>query len=869
VYRSIIRVGIAIAVLAALWVGAPAQDKPEAEKPAKGDAKKDPTKEDYREFFKTPETLPEYWDAMQFELEVGRPDLAARHLHELLKHAGDDKELMELDKRVGSAAFLRLQTTFMRYQATERSRDQKLIDQAVDDAKDLTGRVSKALEKTLGNRQRIQRFIKDLNGDREERAFAAGELHRSKAFAIPTLVAELQTARGEERDAIVQLLPRLAVETVPPLIAALDIDDKDLRLDLIDVLMKRNAKEVVPHLWYLAGSPKVHPAVRAKAKQALSYLTETEPAKLWPAPIALTREAERYYRHQVPGLNEAAIWRWDDKAKELVKGLPPAPPGTKDRAEEYYGLRFARQALDIEPTYAPAQQVLLSLVLDKAADQAGADAPLPRDVRELLATVNPSLVNQVLDRALTDQQVSVALGAARALGELGETRATKPTGHGESPLVRALSYPDRRVQMAAADALLRIPAVPAPTATGRVVDVLRRFAAIDPQPRAKPVLLLGFPEAATAEAIEKAARAIGFDVEKVNSGTAVLQRLKKAADVDAVMIGTQLPDPGLASLLAQLRQDPAFAGLPLWLVVPWDTQESLKERQGQVEDDLRAFRKRKQQLMEERKRTEDLYLKAVGVAATPFKVKLDKLDKELDGFTQEKEDVYLAARKDLERQLLSAPPAREPALRRLLEHYRHTWLLPESAARDTVFLRRALAQPLADAAGKPLTEPERKAYAERALYWLAQMARGEVTGYDFTSAEDSLYRALGSSGLRDEALIAAIEATGRLPAARGGDRPQRDLAAVVADGKRSTPVRVAAATELLRRIQRSSPALTKAEVQSLESVRGAAGTDPKLSEAVALVIGATRPDARLTGERLKGFEQKPAAPPPKPMGDKP
>jgi hypothetical protein len=150
------------------------------------------------------------------------------------------------------------------------------------------------------------------------------------------------------------------------------------------------------------------------------------------------------------------------------------------------------------------------------------------------------------------------------------------------------------------------------------------------------------------------------------------------------------------------------------------------------------------------------------------------------------------------------------------------------------------------------------------------MARGEVTGYDFTSAEDALYRALGSSGLRDEALIAAIEATGRLPAARGGDRPQRDLAAVVVDGTRSTAVRVAAAAELLRRIQRSSPALTKAEVQSLESVRGAAGTDPKLSEAVALVIGATRPDARLTGERLKGFEQKPAAPPPpKPMGDKP
>ena len=37
----------------------------------------------------------------------------------------------------------------------------------------------------------------------------------------------------------------------------------------------------------------------------------------------------------------------------------------------------------------------------------------------------------------------------------------------------------------------------------------------------------------------------------------------------------------------------------------------------------------------------------------------------------------------------TAPPARETALRRLVEHYRHTWLLPESAALDASILKRA------------------------------------------------------------------------------------------------------------------------------------------------------------------------------------
>jgi len=871
VYRTIIRLGIAVGFLVALLAHAAADDPPPAEKPekpakpGKPDEKKDPTKEDYREFFKTPENVREYWDAMQFELEVGRPDLAARHLHELLKLATDDKELVALEQKVGNAAFLRLRIL------PKWSDDRKLDEQARKDADELSARVTSALQKVLGNREAILKHLKDLNGDREDRKYATDHLQRAKALAIPTLVEQLQLTRGEEHEAIMGLLPFLFPETVPPLLAALDIPDTNLRLDLIPVLVKRGAKEAVPYLWHLEGNREYPDAVRNQARQALAYLTRTEAAKLPPAPVALTREAERYYRHQVP-VDNVVIWRWDPEAKQLVTGLPGGGPVTPSRAEEYYGLRFAREALDIEPTYTPAQQVLLALALEKGMERAGSlDQPLPKNVRELLATVNPDLVNQLLERALTEDRQPVVLGAVRALGDLAETRALKPTGHGEPALVRAVSYPDRRVQFAAAEDLLRIPAAPSPTAAGRVVDVLARFAAIDPQPKAKPVVLIAFADDAIAEAVARAIREVSFgvgkqeirfEVEKAASGRAVLQRLKKSADVDALLIDTQLPDPGLPSLLAQLRADPAFAGLPLWLVTPWDTQESLKQRQVQLEGDLHAFRLRKRMLFEERVRTEANYLNAKANAAAPFKARLDRLDKELEGFGQEKEDALLAARKAVERQLLSAPPAREPALRRLVEHYRHTWLMAESVARDATFLKRALAQPLADAAGT-LTEPERKHYAEQSLNWLSRIAKGEVSGYDFTPAEDALYKALQSSALDEKALKDAIEATARLPVPRGGDKAQTELARIVVDPQRKPAVRLTAAVELQRLIQRASPALTRAEAEKLHEVRNAPGTDENLREAVAHVIGALRPDARLTGERLKDFDPRPPAPPPK------
>ena len=822
---------------------------------------------------------------MQFELEVGRTDLAAKYLNQMLnkKPAFEDKDWVALEQQVGDAAFLRLRL-ILRW-----SDDLKIDNQARKDADQLSTTVNTARKNILGNPDTIRRYLKQLSGDREDRIYATTNLQRAGTDAIPTLLAELHTAKGEDHDILMALLPRLEPKTLLPLIAALDVNDTDLRLDLMDVLMQPRSRDTqpylqkaVPTLWYLAGSPKVPERVREKAKEVLARLTHADRAKL-PAPAtALTREAESYYNHAVPMENTVHVWRWDEKQGQPVEGLV-----TPSLAEEYYGLRAARQALEIDPTYVPAQQVLLGLLLEKAAERAGGvDLPPPHDLRELLATVNPELINRLLEQSLTDHRVSVALGAIRALGDLAEIRALKPTGHGEPALVRALSYPNRRIQFAAAErccASRQRRLRPLPGASSMCCAAMppsirsrrpagRCCCSVSPTPPA-PRPLLGRREA-------------GFDVEKVPTGRAALERLQKSADVDAILIGTELPDPGLTPLLGQLRDDPSFGAVPLWLVTPWDTQESLKIRQAEVEIQLRTFRKDRQSLIEERRRVESLYLKSKGGTAAVYKDRLDRIDRELQGewfaltarsltalakedvpeavlsklknlnnkefpsqasfqselnkvlskqdlaryqqrvleqapqgFSQERENRILAEQKTLDRQLLSAPPARDAVLRRLLAHYRHTWVLPELSASDKVYLQQVLAQPLADVHGLPLTPAESKTYAEHSLEWLARMARGEITGYDFTPAEPALYKALQTPALGEKALEAVIEATGRLPAGRGGDKPQMELASIVL-GTRPVPVRQAAAAELLRRIQRTSPVLSRMEVQRLEELRG-------------------------------------------------
>src|SRR5262249_62206287 len=119
----------------------------------------------------------------------------------------------------------------------------------------------------------------------------------------------------------------------------------------------------------------------------------------------------------------------------------------------------------------------------------------------------------------------------------------------------------------------------------------------------------------------------------------------------------------------------------------------------------------------------------------------------------------------------------------------------------------------ARAPGAPrLTEAERKEYAEKALRWLARMARGETPGYDARPAGDSVLNALHQPNLSKEAVLAAVEIAGRLP----GPRPQTELANVVMETTRPIEVRKAAAQELVRHLQTHGLALTRAQSEALE-----------------------------------------------------
>src|SRR4051794_24790362 len=213
--RRYTRLVLGAAVLLAGLGGAAAQDPPKRDR-----------FDDYRQFFKKPETVLEYWTAIEFERELGAYELVAKHLKGLLEiKKPTDAELVELEKQVGLANLIRLRNAMLewaprwkrqaddltkeiREAADNRKKDLQAkqadllaLSGAADDAETLLKRTTEAVKTHLGDPKRITKFIQQLYASPEEQAYALNELYQGGSVVAPYLVEELRVngADNEKR----------------------------------------------------------------------------------------------------------------------------------------------------------------------------------------------------------------------------------------------------------------------------------------------------------------------------------------------------------------------------------------------------------------------------------------------------------------------------------------------------------------------------------------------------------------------------------------------------------------------------------------------------------------------------------------------
>jgi len=850
------------------------------EAPKQADSRRD----GFRQFFKQPQNIYDYWEAISFEIEVGKYDFAARYLHDLIEKKYPDEDLAGLVDKVT------LNTIFRLRLVKNWTKDKILNDQAIKDADDLIRLAGQASLKKLQDPQRIAKFVEQLQGNPEERAFALKELYRSGASTIPLLLADLGKQNNIEKSYVLDALKRLGSEVEAPIIASLEGVPISVQVDLIDVLVARGAIQAAPELWFVSSDPRRPEGLRKKAKQAIASLTKFELGALPEAKKELLVIAESYYKGKVhfPDPVRVQIWRWD--GMKVVQGWPELPVVDVKKANAYYCARYSSFALLLDPTDKNAQILQLINTIHGHSEKADIRLPLIRSnpaLHVLLNTIQADLLLAVLDRALVEKQTAVVLAIVRALGDMAEIKAVMPRGNKVAPLVVALNYGDRRVEMAAAIAILKIPNSQICKASAEVIEVLARALRSESVVLNKPRVIVAVGNSDWRHLVVGVMRDAGVDPILAANGNETIRRLEKAADIDAIFIESTLPDPGIHYLLASIQAESYAARVPIFLAaVPegsfakdlTEKYSKTRKRLDQIEIILAPYKKdledieytHNQNVKKTNERFEKEY-KEVRKKNDPLEI--ERYEKELGDALSLLTDLHLQElknlnykyvglqktiidEKDLRKILLAVGDEyhlegskRVEALKKHFKKQDNIRVVPTGHFSDSKAIARDIQLAVVDMVAPPLTEEERKEFAETAVFWLSRISKGELPGYDVRPATPALLSALTPGRLGDQGMVFLIEALSNLKLGR----IQPELAAIVMDGKRIPLVRIAAVEALTKHIQRNGILMSLEEVTVLERSCLQPAGEPQLALFFSSLVGALKPGPVTTGKRLLEF----------------
>jgi CheY-like chemotaxis protein len=517
----------------------------------------------------------------------GKYDIAANFLQAFLESNPTDADFLEIEKKHGTTAFTGLRAI------PRWSDDAKTEKQARANVEEAVKRSRAATEKLLHDPARVQKYVNNLGATFEERVFAEIELRRTGEYAIPYLVEtfrRLRDANVDERnlrDGILGAIPKLEAHTMAGWVAALDGFTPTQQYGVLralasrpDILALQTAAQtdLTPYLWRIMAQPAdTNPTLRQFAEGLLNKLHPGLKAASRVPEAELVAQARTFYNHTArfagtktnpdgsPGT--VPLWVWDTKVPEtpkLVK-FDDVPIG---QAEEYYGLRYARWALQKKPDYEPAQSLILSLAAERAVERArfGSLAKAEPAVFKLLSDAPASVLGDMLARGLNRKRTALVVASLQALGERGDKDTT-------SLMVKALDYADPQVQIAAANALLRSP-VPIPAEVkAKIVTILRRAAAADAPalPDMKGTALVTDPNRLRGDDVAALLRGLGYNVEVFTTGRDLLRRVARASDFDVIFIDRHTPNPELIDTVGQLLGDVKSGGRPTFVIASTDT----------------------------------------------------------------------------------------------------------------------------------------------------------------------------------------------------------------------------------------------------------------------------------------------------------
>ena len=507
-----------------------------------------------------PKTPEEFFASTLLMVELARMDLARKYLEQFDAGSPDDELLLKLRDKHGTGEFLKLARIVEL---------QPLSTQMLD-------RLSAVARKQSEDPAFVNGLIARLSGDPTQRELAIRELRNAGPRAVPQILKQMsQPDMADKQDELVVALTRMGRQVVPPLLGGLDAPQERVRASIIDVLGWLEANEAIPFLWFPAFDENQPKGVRTAAQRTLAKLItgsreKTDRLSSVTASNELRRLAKLLFQNPdlLPREEDGSIiiWGWDESL-----GTVAAKTYTPPIAAMLISSRFARQSLALSPEQSEPQRQYLASLLGLDVLQNGWDKPRTADpgtAMYLALTAGEETVSQVLADALEAGQPATAVAALDVLGQIGTREQLLGLKGLKSPVLAALNAPDRRIQFAAANSILRMEPKTSFPGTNRVVAVLARALTDPGQARAIIIDADRGRASVTSGFLVDA----GYEGLVAVTGRDGFEKAASTAGVDVIVVHVNCQRWDLTQTLANIRADSRTAAIPIVVYGPETTR---------------------------------------------------------------------------------------------------------------------------------------------------------------------------------------------------------------------------------------------------------------------------------------------------------
>lgn len=498
-----------------------------------------------------PKTPEEIFDAVLLMVDISRIEVARGYLKKFLAEEPTDEVLIQLREKYGPGAFLRLAN----------------IKELRPESQTLLERNNTAYRQYANDPARLDSFLKGLvSDDVEQRTIARHQMETAGTAVVPALVAALGDPKyASFKGTIVEMLVRIGRPATPALHAALASPDSPTRQSVILALGLIRDEASIPHLIRFAGQPEASAESEA-AKKAITRIVGNDSAaraQLQGAASRLVKTARDYYLGRNTGRigsdQLVTTWVWDESARTVRElRLPPATAAIQQ------GIFFADAALDVAPERLDVQTTYLNLLFAQEAATVGFNKPIasgPGSVQDIAASVGLAAVNRALADALEWHKLDSALVALQVLARIGNVQQIRSVGGQQSPLLRALNFPSRRVQFAAAETIIALDPAMKYAGSERVIAILGR-ALTQAETTMKQGMVLD-SVINRGQSIAGFLRELGFEINHRQTGKEGFRTAASLQEVDLILLDANIQRWGLSETLTNLKYDPRTKDIPI------------------------------------------------------------------------------------------------------------------------------------------------------------------------------------------------------------------------------------------------------------------------------------------------------------------